>query len=194
MHEPTTHTRPIVGAASSTALERSRARRSRRTRPACAARPRAATRPSALRPRDRPPRSRPSRARPSRRRGEKSETTIVSTPMRCSSATTARPTGPAPSTTAASALRHGCARDGVPADRHRFGERGAPMVETVRHLHAHARGQAHLLGVRRRCRCSSTRRPVPCPSRVSAIGSDVTRSPTATGAPSVPAPSSRTSP
>ena len=40
------------------------------------------------------------------------------------------------------------AGDGVATDRHRLGERGASMVEPVRHLHAHRRREPHPIGVR----------------------------------------------
>ena len=68
-------------------------------------------------------------------------------------------------------------RDRVPADRHRLGQRGAAMIETVRHLHAHRRRSAASAPRSRRCRRWSTRRPASMPVAVSATGSDVTRSP-----------------
>ncbi len=72
---------------------------------------------------------------------------IDSMPRRRSSATTASPTGPAPSTIADSVVRHRCARHGVTTDRHRLGQRGAPVVEPVRHREAEARSEAHQVRV-----------------------------------------------
>ena len=83
----------------------------------------------------------------SRRFAEKSDATIVSTPRAFSAAMIAMPIGPHPIDQRRLTPVDGRLVDRVQADRHRFGERGAPGVEPVGHRQQQRRGQQHPFGV-----------------------------------------------
>ena len=83
----------------------------------------------------------------SRRRGEKSLTTIDSMSMRRSSAIDREPDRARAEHDGSFVGGDVGTRDRVTADRHRFRQRRAPVIEAVRHLEAHARGQPHQLRV-----------------------------------------------